>query len=53
MLSRGFSGALHTIKPYGFTGADAIFLSITFTVLYLLRVHDVVGIVGRLSLRVF
>lgn len=53
MLSRGFNGTLYTVKPYGFTGDDAIFLSITFTVLYLLRVHDVVGVAGRLLLGVF
>ncbi|PKL51568.1 MAG: cobalt ECF transporter T component CbiQ [Nitrospira bacterium HGW-Nitrospira-1] len=53
MLSRGFSGALHTAKPYGFTGADAVFLTITVTVLYLLRVHDVVGAMGRLSISIF
>lgn len=53
MLSRGFSGTLHAAKPYGFTAADAIFLAMTFTVLYLLRVHDVVGAMGRLSIIVF
>ena len=53
MLSRGFSGTLHTIKPYGLNSADAIFLAITLTVLYLFRVHDVVGAMGRLSIRVF
>lgn len=53
MLSRGFSGTLHTIKPYGLTGADAIFLALTFTALCLFRGHDVVGAMGRLSIRVF
>jgi cobalt/nickel transport system permease protein len=53
MLSRGFSGTLHSIKPYGLTAADALFLAITVTVLYLLRVNDVVGVIGRLSARIF
>ena len=53
MLSRGFSGRLHTTRQYRFTSADALFLAITLAVLYLLRVHDVVGAMGRLSMRVF
>jgi cobalt/nickel transport system permease protein len=53
MLSRGFSGMLYTTKPYQFTAADAVFLAITITVFYLLRVNDVVGAMGRLSERVF
>jgi cobalt/nickel transport system permease protein len=53
MLSRGFSGTLYTTKQYGLTGADAVFLVITVAVLYLLRVHDVVGAVGRFSMRMF
>jgi len=53
MLSRGFSGRLHTTRQYRFTSADALFLAITVAVLYLLRVHDVVGAMGRLSIRVF
>lgn len=53
MLSRGFSGTLHAIKPYGLTAADALFLAITVFVLYLLRVNDVVGGIGRLSVRIF
>ena len=53
MLSRGFSGALHPTKPYVLTGADALFFAITVTVLYLLRMHDVVGAAGKLSVRIF
>jgi hypothetical protein len=53
MLSRGFTGTLHTAKPYGFSGADAAFLVATITWLYLFRVHDVVGAIGKFSLRVF
>jgi cobalt/nickel transport system permease protein len=53
MLSRGFSGALQTTKPYGFTVADALFLAITCLVLYLLRVNDVAGGLGRLSSGIF
>lgn len=53
MLSRGFSGTLHSIRPYRITQADAYLLAITFTVLYLFRVHDVVGAAGKLMIRVF
>lgn len=53
MLSRGFSGKFHAIKPYGFTRADAIFLAISVTVLYLLRANDFVGFVGRSLISVF
>jgi cobalt/nickel transport system permease protein len=49
MLSRGFSGALPSIKPWRLTPADALFLVGTVAVLYVFRVHDVVGAVGRLS----
>jgi cobalt/nickel transport system permease protein len=53
MLSRGFTGPLHTAKRYGFSGSDAAFLFATITALYIFRVHDVVGAIGRLSIRVF
>lgn len=53
MLSRGFSGRLHSIKPYRFTPADAVFLCSTAALLYLFRTHDLVGVLGRLSMRVF
>ncbi len=53
MLSRGFSGRLHSVRPYRFSGADAAFLLSTAAALYLFRAHDVVGAVGRLSMRAF
>ncbi|MFZ2199124.1 MAG: energy-coupling factor transporter transmembrane component T, partial [Thermodesulfovibrionales bacterium] len=53
MLSRGFSGTLHATKQYRLTGADALFFAITVFVLYLFRVNDVVGSLGRLSIRIF
>jgi energy-coupling factor transporter transmembrane protein EcfT len=53
MLSRGFSGKLHSTRPYSFTAADAAFLGSTVVLLYLFRAHDVVGAVGRISMRVF
>lgn len=53
MLSRGFSGKLHAVKPYCFKATDAAFLAISFAVLYLFRMHDIVGIVGRFSSRIF
>ncbi len=52
MLSRGFSGTLHSTKQYGLKGSDALFLILTVVVLYLLRVNDVVGGIGRFSLRI-
>jgi len=51
MLSRGFTGRLQTIRPYGFTSADAVFLFATIILLCLFRMHDVVGVLGRISLR--
>jgi len=53
MLSRGFLGRLHTTRQYRFTPADALFIAITFAVLYLLREHDVAGTIGRISVSVF
>ncbi len=53
MLSRGFTGRLHSIRSYRFSGSDAAFLCATAAVLYLFRVHDVVGAVGRFSMKVF
>ena len=53
MLSRGFTGPLHTAKQQGFSGSDAAFLLATIAVLYLFRAHDVVGAIERLSVRVF
>ena len=53
MLSRGFSGALHAVKPYRVSGADVVFLCSTIVLLYLFRMHDVVGAIGGLSMRTF
>ena len=53
MLARGFTGRLYATRPSRFTGADAAFLAIIFPVLYLFRMHDVVGMVGRLSSGIF
>ncbi|MDP2157251.1 MAG: energy-coupling factor transporter transmembrane component T, partial [Nitrospirota bacterium] len=52
MLSRGFSGRLNTSRAYCFTTADALFVSLTILFLYLFRTYDVVGIIGRVSMRV-
>jgi cobalt/nickel transport system permease protein len=53
MLSRGFTGTLHSVRSYRFSGADAAFLCSTAAVLYLFRAYDLVGAVGRLSMKVF
>jgi cobalt/nickel transport system permease protein len=51
MLSRGFNGRLHTMKPYGFRAVDAAFLFTTILLLYLFRTYDIVGALGGLSMR--
>ena len=53
MLCRGFTGRLHTTRPYNFTAADALFLGSTCVLLYFFRTHDVVGAAGRISMRMF
>jgi len=53
MLSRGFQGTIHALRPYCFRSADALFIAITFSVLYLFRMHDIVDAVGRLSAGIF
>jgi cobalt/nickel transport system permease protein len=52
MLSRGFSGRLNIARTYCFTIADALFVGLTILFLYLFRAHDVVGMMGRVSMRV-
>jgi len=52
MLSRGFTGRLNTSRTYCFTTADALFVGLTILFLYLFRIHDVVGMMGRVSMRV-
>ncbi len=53
MLSRGFTGRLHSVRSYHFSRADAAFLCFTAVLLYIFRAYDVVGVIGRLSMRVF
>lgn len=53
MLSRGFTGTLHTVRQYGFSGSDAAFFAAVIGALYLFRMHDVVGRIGRISLGAF
>lgn len=52
MLSRGFTGRLNIARTYCFTIADALFVGLTILFLYLFRAHDVVGMMGRVSMRV-
>ncbi len=51
MLSRGFTGKIETTKAFRFSPADAAFLLATGTLLYWFRLHDVVGSLGRFSMR--
>jgi len=53
MLSRGFEGKLHSLKPYRFRISDAVFLAGIMSVLILFRTHDIVEAVGRVYLKVF
>jgi len=53
MLSRGFQGRLHSLKPLSFRTADASFLSVIFSLLYFFRAYDIVGAIGRFSMKVF
>jgi cobalt/nickel transport system permease protein len=53
MLSRGFTGGMHSVRSYRFSGADAAFLCSTAVLLYLFRTHDIVAAIGRLSMRIF
>jgi cobalt/nickel transport system permease protein len=53
MLSRGFSGTMPAMTGYRFSGIDAAFVAANLAVLYLFRTHDVVGAVGRFSMRIF
>lgn len=51
MLSRGYAGRLHTSKTYCITIIDVLFVCLTIMFLYLFRTHDIVGIMGRVSMR--
>jgi cobalt/nickel transport system permease protein len=53
MLSRGYGGRLHSMRSYRLGGGDAAFLFATIALLYLFRAHDVVGTIGRFSMRLF
>jgi cobalt/nickel transport system permease protein len=53
MLSRGFSGTLHATRPFKITRSDGFFLAITFTALYLFRIHNVASAAGKLIIGVF
>lgn len=53
MLSRGFTGSLHSMRPYRFSVRDAAFLCTTICFFYLFRAHDVVGAIGRFSVGLF
>lgn len=52
MLSRGFTGSLNTTRTYCLTIADALFVCFTIIFLYLFRTEDIVGIIGRVSMKV-
>ncbi|MBI5633141.1 MAG: cobalt ECF transporter T component CbiQ [Nitrospirae bacterium] len=52
MLSRGFTGRLNTPRTYCLTIADALFVCLTIFFLYLFRTQDIVGFMGRVSMRV-
>jgi cobalt/nickel transport system permease protein len=53
MLSRGFTGKLHSMRSYRFCGGDAAFLGATIVLLSLFRAYDVVGVIGKFTLRLF
>jgi cobalt/nickel transport system permease protein len=53
MLSRGFSGTMPAMTGYRFSGIDAAFVVANLAVLYFFRTHDVVGALGRFSMRIF
>jgi len=53
MLSRGFTGTIHTSRTCSFSITDAAFLATAAGALYLFRMHDVVGYLGRLSMGTF
>lgn len=53
MLSRGFNGTLHSIKPYRIGGTDLFFLGITFSALYFFRAFEITDIVEKFIIRAF
>ncbi len=53
MLSRGFSGTIRPSRTFSFSVIDATFLAGVAGALYIFRMHDVVGYIGRLSMGAF
>lgn len=53
MLSRGFTGSLHSMRLYRFSTADATFFCLTVATMYLFRTHDLVGSIGKLAMGAF
>lgn len=53
MLSRGFTGRLHSMKLYRLSVADVTFFCLTVATLYLVRTHDLVGAIGKLAMGAF
>lgn len=53
MLSRGFTGTLHTSRPHQLSFADAVFFAATSGALYFFRMHDMVEALGKFSMRIF
>jgi cobalt/nickel transport system permease protein len=53
MLSRGFTGSMHSVREASFGRTDALFLAATAVFLYLFRMHDMTGIIESLALRAF
>ena len=52
MCSRGFDGEILTLKRLGFTGRDALFLSVCVLLFTVLRLNNVSQIFGILILRI-
>lgn len=53
MLSRGFTGAVHFSKICRLKAGDFILMTAAGAILYVFRVYDIVGIVGRQAERMF
>lgn len=51
MLSRGFNGKIKVIKKSSFGIADIIFLIGVLSALYIFRMYDITGALGRLLIR--
>jgi len=53
MLSRGFTGTMRFVRTYRFRATDFALLTVVAAVLYLFRVCDIVGTIGRQTERIF